>query len=487
MSTLSYSSLKSASNLRDHDDRQRNTRHRNILVLILEYLKESALLESADALVRETKSAHHQDISALKVCDNMDLSTILLEYECSYLARLQKKPRFIREILPEEKAKATTSSAREAAQVGRVGDDLSQSDGDADRELLQRSPHQDHGDTQSRSDGPPLTRLSLIGRMKAALETYRCHNGDEMYELAVTISREMFLDDPNVHWDDIKGMEDAKRLVKEAVVYPVKYPDLFQGILAPWRGLLLTGPPGTGKTMLAKAVATECKTAFFNITASTVVSKWRGESEKLIRVLFDLARKCAPTCIFLDELDSLMGQRGEHNEHEGSRRMKTEILIQMDGLARCNDVVFVLAASNLPWELDTAMVRRLEKRVFVDLPGVEARQAMFAAFLPAVLEHHPLGMTTQLDYIELARLTMGYSGSDIYGICKETAMRALRKILAVLDDESGATGYSCLDQTVSVDPIVTADVVKVLHYTKPVETERGLAKYKEWKQQFEAS
>ncbi|CAF0919542.1 unnamed protein product [Adineta ricciae] len=164
---------------------------------------------------------------------------------------------------------------------------------------------------------------------------------------------DIYLHDPSVRWNSIIGLEAAKRTIKEAVVYPIRYPQLFTGILSPWKALLLYGPPGTGKTLLAKAVATECKTTFFNISASTIVSKWRGDSEKLVRVLFELARFHAPSTIFLDELDAIMSQRGgsssTNNEHEGSRRMKTELLVQLDGLAKSDDLVFLLAASNLPW------------------------------------------------------------------------------------------------------------------------------------------
>ena len=135
--------------------------------------------------------------------------------------------------------------------------------------------------------------------------------------------------------------------------------------------------------MLAKAVATECKTTFFNISASSIVSKWRGESEKMVRVLFELARHYQPSTIFIDEIDSIMGQRkGGGNEHEGSRRMKTELLIQMDGLVKKKDRVFILAASNLPWDLDIALLRRLEKRILVSLPVEQARVNMLKSFLP---------------------------------------------------------------------------------------------------------
>ena len=147
-------------------------------------------------------------------------------------------------------------------------------------------------------------------------------------DLATMISRDIISANPGVTWDDIAELHECKRLLKEAVVMPLKYPQLFTGLLSGWNGVLLYGPPGTGKTMLAKAVATQCRTTFFNISASSMVSKWRGESEKLVRVLFDLAEHHAPSTIFIDEIDSIMGQR-ESGEHEASRRMKTEILIQM--------------------------------------------------------------------------------------------------------------------------------------------------------------
>ncbi|XP_041024027.1 katanin p60 ATPase-containing subunit A-like 2 isoform X2 [Juglans microcarpa x Juglans regia] len=282
----------------------------------------------------------------------------------------------------------------------------------------------------------------------------------EMRTLAESLSRDIIRGNPDVKWESIKGLENAKRLLKEAVVMPIKYPKYFTGLLSPWKGILLFGPPGTGKTMLAKAVATECKTTFFNISASSVVSKWRGDSEKLVKVLFDLARHHAPSTIFLDEIDAIISQRGGEgrSEHEASRRLKTELLIQMDGLTRTDELVFVLAATNLPWELDAAMLRRLEKRILVPLPEPEARRSMFEELLPSQPGEE------KLPYDLLVERTEGYSGSDIRLLCKEAAMQPLRRIMAVLEETQELVPE---DELPKVGPIGHEDVETALKNTRP--------------------
>lgn len=279
----------------------------------------------------------------------------------------------------------------------------------------------------------------------------------EMRELAESITRDIVRGNLDVQWDSIKGLENAKRLLKEAVVMPIKYPQYFTGLLTPWKGILLFGPPGTGKTMLAKAVATKCKTTFFNISASSIVSKWRGDSEKLVKVLFELARHFAPSTIFLDEIDALISQRGEgSSEHEASRRLKTELLVQMDGLTKSNELVFVLAATNLPWQLDGAMLRRLEKRILVPLPEPEARQAMFEELLPQ-------NAGVELPFDAMVDGTEGYSGSDIRIVCKEAAMRPLRRVMAVLETRNPDNQ----DLLPEMGPITHDDVLVALKATRP--------------------
>ncbi|XP_010924619.1 LOW QUALITY PROTEIN: uncharacterized protein [Elaeis guineensis] len=281
----------------------------------------------------------------------------------------------------------------------------------------------------------------------------------EMRTMAETLCRDIIRGSPDVKWESIKGLENAKRLLKEAVVMPIKYPKYFTGLLSPWKGILLFGPPGTGKTMLAKAVATECKTTFFNISASSIVSKWRGDSEKLVKVLFELARHHAPSTIFLDEIDAIISQRGEaRTEHEASRRLKTELLIQMDGLMKTDELVFVLAATNLPWELDAAMLRRLEKRILVPLPEPEARQAMFEELLPSV----PGG--AEIPYDILVERTESYSGSDIRLVCKEAAMQPLRRLMTVLESRREQVPE---DELPEVGPLKHEDIELALKNTRP--------------------
>ncbi|XP_055478651.1 katanin p60 ATPase-containing subunit A-like 2 isoform X2 [Psammomys obesus] len=501
---LSYQTLKLTHQAREACAMRTEARRKNLLILILHYLTQEGYMDAANALEEESKLG----LRRFEVCDNVDLETILMEYESYYFVKFQKYPKMIKKA-PDTGEKNLPS--RSGGKSRRVTNDNCKNLPKINQQKPRpKTSSVKTGDTKAVKEHPKQGQIIdfrelLSDAIKGAtsdfaLNTFECNPdpserllkplsafigmNSEMRELAAVVSRDIYLHNPNIKWNDIIGLDAAKQLVKEAVVYPIRYPQLFTGILSPWKGLLLYGPPGTGKTLLAKAVATECKTTFFNISASTIVSKWRGDSEKLVRVLFELARYHAPSTIFLDELESVMSQRGmaPGGEHEGSLRMKTELLVQMDGLARSEDLVFVLAASNLPWELDCAMLRRLEKRILVDLPSQEARQAMIHHWLPPLSNNHALELHTDLEYSVLSQETEGYSGSDIKLVCREAAMRPVRKIFSVLEnyqsDSSSLNG-------IMLDTVTTKDFLDVLAHTKPSAknlTERYLA----WQEKFES-
>ncbi|XP_058737231.1 uncharacterized protein LOC131609535 [Vicia villosa] len=228
---------------------------------------------------------------------------------------------------------------------------------------------------------------------------------------------------PSVRWDDVGGLEKAKQALMEMVILPTKRRDLFTGLRRPARGLLLFGPPGNGKTMLAKAVASESEATFFNVTAASLTSKWVGEAEKLVRTLFMVATSRQPSVIFIDEIDSIMSTRTA-NENEASRRLKSEFLIQFDGVtSNPDDIVIVIGATNKPQELDDAVLRRLVKRIYVPLPNENVRKLL--------LKHKLKGQSFSLpsrDLEMLVKETEGYSGSDLQALCEEAAMMPIREL-----------------------------------------------------------
>ncbi|XP_010277454.1 PREDICTED: spastin isoform X2 [Nelumbo nucifera] len=228
---------------------------------------------------------------------------------------------------------------------------------------------------------------------------------------------------PSVKWEDVAGLEKAKQALLEMVILPTKRRDLFTGLRRPARGLLLFGPPGNGKTMLAKAVASESQATFFNVTASSLTSKWVGEAEKLVRTLFMVAISRQPSVIFIDEIDSILSTRLA-NENDASRRLKSEFLIQFDGVSsNPDDLVIVIGATNKPQELDDAVLRRLVKRIYVPLPDESVRRLL--------LKHKLKGQAFSLPGGDLERLvkeTEGYSGSDLQALCEEAAMMPIREL-----------------------------------------------------------
>ncbi|KAJ8315013.1 hypothetical protein KUTeg_007163 [Tegillarca granosa] len=246
-------------------------------------------------------------------------------------------------------------------------------------------------------------------------------------------------------------------------------------------GVLMVGPPGTGKTLLAKAVATECGTTFFNVASSSLTSKYHGESEKLVRILFEMARFYAPSTIFIDEIDSICSKRGSDSEHEASRRVKSELLIQMDGVSSVveeesgeSKIVMVLAATNFPWDLDEALRRRLEKRIYIPLPTAVGREQLLKINLKEVT------LAKDVDLKAVAEKLEGYSGADITNVCRDAAMMSFRRRISGLSPEQ----IRAIPKEELELPPTNEDFEETLKKVNKTVSQSDLEKYEKWMAEF---
>ena len=318
----------------------------------------------------------------------------------------------------------------------------------------------------SQTDAP---KLESVGQTSSSKTSREQEDGEMIADL-----RETMVSCPKTPWSAIAGLDEVKKTLQMSVCLPVQRPDLFVGPRAPVKGILLYGPPGTGKTMLAKAVASQAGCSFFSISSSTFSSKYVGDSERRVKNLFILVQQHTPAVVFFDEIDGICSQRGNSNESESSRKLKSELLTKMDGASSESQGVTFLAASNHPWDVDPAIRRRLGKRIYIPLPLKEEIRVLVQSSLKGLQVHK------SVSFDEVSSKLIGYSCSDVVNVCKEASMIPLETMFE-------EKGYELIvkESVANLNrPILLSDISKAMQrVTKSVST-NDVARFQAWRKQY---
>ena len=323
--------------------------------------------------------------------------------------------------------------------------------------------------TQFTDAEPVVDPTASQGEQKTSLANHIKNNFDDM----------IMKEKPDVRWIDVIGIDDAKNALRESIVYPTKRPDLFP---IGWpRGILLYGPPGCGKTVLAAATANELDGYFINVDGSSMMSKWLGEAEKNVSRLFKMARSYAeregkPVILFIDELDSLLGERT--NEIGGEVRSRNQFLTEIDGInGKGKDIkLYVIGATNKPWSLDHPFLRRFQKRIYVSLPTLEAREKLF------VLYTNKLKLDGRVRSHTLASIFDGYSASDIKDICQAVQLKVVNEMFSLTDYKEPIEG----EKSSQPRNISMKDFRESLTRRKPSVSMDMIKAYYKWSEQYKA-
>lgn len=451
-------SLKTIPHLYDKTRTDTRERKRCILYLIHNYLLEQRLCVAAEALENEA-----QLDKQYQTCENIDLEIILQEYQSYYYTKFQKYPKILR------KAEVDLNPTKSISRKSSAKSTQSESKNKVEDQPIMSDHLSFPFEIISLTNGK-ASKESVIVSPDIAAAGVAGHRSQEWKDMADLIMKECIPKNIGVTWKDCISLTNAIEKLKEATIYPRIYPKLFENFPT-WKGILLFGPPGTGKTLLAKALASEGFT-FINVSSSTFISKWRGDSEKMLRVLFDLAKIHAPTTIFIDELDAVASST--QHQHEASFRFKSELLTQIDGVQPLQKPIFILGSTNAPWNLGAALLRRFEKRILVPLPNLTNKIDLLRHYLP---------LTTQITESELealAKMMMNFSGSDIKTVCKDVHMSTIRERI----EEMKKCGEHVVDQPLR--RVVYKDVQDSLWKFKPCITTEEIDRFEEWNKKYGA-